>query len=144
MGMVGDGALHRMMILSQGALRTGFEQAGRGNTAIHEFVHLLDKADGAVDGVPEAMLPDELTREWMHYMYETIKDIKSGDTDINPYAATNEAEFFAVLSEYFFQRPDDLREKQPELWKLLETIYGAPPPNATIPEEETVAPAPAP
>jgi Mlc titration factor MtfA (ptsG expression regulator) len=124
MGMVGDGAMHRMMVLSIGALRTGFEQAGRGNTGIHEFVHLLDKADGAVDGIPEAMLPEELTKPWLEYMHRAIQEIKDGSTDINPYAATNEAEFFAVISEYFFQRPDDLKEKHPELWEMLESIYG--------------------
>lgn len=125
MGMVGDGAMHRTMILSVGALRSGFEQAGKTNTGIHEFVHLLDKADGAVDGVPEAMLPDELVRPWMQYMHRAIQEIRFGDSDINPYAGTNEVEFFAVISEYFFQKPDELKEKHPELWKMLELIYRA-------------------
>ncbi len=123
MGMVGDGAMHRMMVLSIGALRTGFEQAGRGNTGIHEFVHLLDKADGAVDGIPEAMLPSDLAKPWLAYMHRAITEIRAGHSDINPYGATNDAEFFAVISEYFFQRPDDLHQKHPELWTLLQAIY---------------------
>lgn len=129
LGMVGDGAMHRMMVLSIGALRTGFEQAGRGNTGIHEFVHLLDKADGAVDGIPEAMLPEVLTTPWLEYMHRAIHDIRAGHSDINPYGATNDAEFFAVVSEYFFQRPDDLKEKHPELWNLLAHIYQEKPPE---------------
>ena len=126
MGMVGDGAMHRMMVLSIGALRAGFEQAGRGNTGIHEFVHLLDKADGAVDGVPDALLPEELARPWAAYMHRAIQDIQSGKSDINPYGATSEAEFFAVVSEYFFQRPEAMAEKHPELMDLLTQIYKEP------------------
>ncbi len=124
LGMVGDGAMHRMMILSIGSLRAGFERSSAGNTGIHEFVHLLDKADGAIDGVPEAMLPDELATPWMQYMRREMAEIRSGDSEINPYAGTNEAEFFAVISEYFFQKPDRLREEHPELWRMLEQIYG--------------------
>ncbi len=127
MGMVGDGAMHRMMVLSQHALRTGFEQQGRGNTAIHEFVHLIDKQDGAVDGMPEVLIPAELMTPWMEYMHRTIQEIRAGEeTDINPYGATSEAEFLAVVSEYYFQRPEYMQEKHPDLWALLEQIYQQP------------------
>ncbi len=116
-----------MMVLSIHALRTGFEQQGRGNTAIHEFVHLIDKQDGAVDGVPEVLIPEDLMRPWMDYMHRTIEEIRSGvETDINPYGATSEAEFLAVVSEYYFQRPAYMREKHPDLWKLLHQIYERP------------------
>jgi Mlc titration factor MtfA (ptsG expression regulator) len=124
LGMVGDGAMHRMMILSIGSLRAGFERQGAGNTGIHEFVHLLDKADGATDGIPEAMLPKELEGAWMQYMRRAIAEIRRGDSEINPYAGTNEAEFFAVISEYFFQKPKVLREEHPEIWKMMAQIYG--------------------
>lgn len=124
MGMVGDGAMHRMMILSIGALRTGFEQHGRSNTGIHEFVHLLDKADGAVDGIPELLLPEDLINPWLEYMHRAIDEIRAGHSDINPYAATSESEFLPVISEYYFQRPEFMKEKHPELWELLEVMYG--------------------
>jgi len=123
MGMVGDGAMHRMMILSLPALRAGFEQKGTGNTGIHEFVHLLDKADGATDGVPEYLIPPGLVTPWLRYMHRTIRQIREGASDINPYAATNEAEFFAVLSEYFFQKPGFLKEHHPGLFRILEQTY---------------------
>lgn len=123
LGMVGDGAMHRMMILSQPALRAGFEHRGAGNTGIHEFVHLLDKADGATDGVPEYMIPQNLVSPWVRQMHRTIREIREGESDINPYAATNEAEFFAVLSEYFFQKPAFLKEHHPELFRILEATY---------------------
>lgn len=124
MGMVGDGVLNRLMVIGLNALRTGFEQQGRGNTAIHEFVHLIDKADGAVDGVPEALLPPELAGPWLAHVQQAIADIRSGkDRDINDYGGRNEAEFLAVISEYYFQRPTYLQESHPELFALLEQIY---------------------
>jgi len=125
MGMVGDGAMHRTMVLAIDALRTGFEQQGRGNTGIHEAVHLLDKSDGAVDGVPEALLSEELVQPWLDTMHCEIEAIRAGDSDINPYGATSEAEFFAVVSEYYFQRPVYMREKHPELFELLDKMYSA-------------------
>ncbi len=124
MGMVGDGVMNRLMVIGLGALRTGFEQQGRGNTAIHEFVHLIDKSDGAVDGVPQALLPDELAGPWLEYVQRTIADIRSGkERDISEYGGRNEAEFLAVVSEYYFQRPEYLEESHPELFGLLEQIY---------------------
>src|SRR5215217_3268042 len=56
LGMVGDGAMNGQMILSLPSLRSGFKSADGHNTAIHEFVHLIDKADCSVDGVPEYLL----------------------------------------------------------------------------------------
>lgn len=123
MGMVGDGAMHRMMILSLPALRAGFEQNNTGNTGIHEFVHLLDKADGATDGIPEYMLPKELITPWIKYAHQAIAAIKERHSEINPYGATNDAEFFAVISEYFFQKPHLLEEHHPELYQMLAEIY---------------------
>jgi len=124
LGMVGDGAMHRMMILSQPSLRAGFESARAGNTGIHEFVHLLDKADGATDGVPEYLIPHDLVKPWISYMHREIHDIREGESDINPYAGTNEAEFFAVVSEYFFQKPEFLKDHHPELYAVLAKAYG--------------------
>lgn len=123
-GMVGDGPMHRTMILSLPFLRSGFSRNAGSNTAIHEFAHLLDKSDGAIDGIPELILQDANIKPWVHYMHEYIREIRKGkDKDIDPYGATNEAEFFAVLSEYFFQKPEKLKEKHPELYKILEDAF---------------------
>lgn len=125
LGMVGDGALHRQMILSQPSLRSSFSNPEDGhNTAIHEFVHLLDKADGATDGVPEYLLARPYVLPWIKQIHETIREMKMGkDSDINFYGATNDAEFFAVISEYFFERPDKLKAHHPELYAMLERIF---------------------
>lgn len=127
LGMVGDGALHGQMILSLPALREGFANPADGhNTAIHEFAHLIDKADGAADGVPEYILPQAHIGPWVKYMHSTIQAMREkGHSDINLYGATNDAEFFAVISEYFFEKPEQLKEKHPELYELLDEMFRA-------------------
>jgi len=128
MGMVGTGYMNGQMILSRSALRHGFSKsAGKENTAIHEFVHLLDKSDGATDGVPENLMAHEYTLPWIKMMHEEIEKIEDNKSDINPYATTNEAEFFAVVSEYFFEKPEQLKDKHPELYHQLSRIFAQQP-----------------
>ncbi|MVM32065.1 peptidase [Spirosoma sp. HMF4905] len=125
LGMVGEGgALQSTMVLSKPALHEGFaNETSKGNTGIHEFVHLLDKADGSTDGLPEYLLEKDHIKPWLQLIHKSIHDIKANHSDINPYGITNEAEFFAVVSEYFFKRPDLLHEKHPELFARLEEIF---------------------
>ncbi|RYE01748.1 MAG: zinc-dependent peptidase [Sphingobacteriales bacterium] len=124
LGMVGSGAYQNVMILSQHQLRQDFlNKTGKGNTAIHEFVHLVDKTDGSVDGIPEFILNRKYVVPWLELMHKEIKRIMSNRSDINPYGATNQAEFFAVVSEYFFERPDLLHQKHPELYELLSAMF---------------------
>lgn len=133
LGMVGSGALNGQMILSRSALREGFSNTtDKSNTAIHEFVHLLDKADGTVDGLPTKLLEHSYSIPWLRLVHQTIQEMAEGRTDINPYGATNQAEFFAVISEYFFERPDLLSEKHPELYKMLTHIFQQDPAKSTI------------
>jgi len=124
LGMVGNGAMQHIMILSKYALREGFSnKTDKNNTAIHEFVHLIDKTDGEVDGVPEILLQHQYTLPWINMMHKNIQEIIKNGSDINAYGATNQAEFFAVVSEYFFERPDLLGKKHPELYHMLEQIF---------------------
>jgi Mlc titration factor MtfA (ptsG expression regulator) len=124
MGMVGTGYMNGQMILSQSALRHGFSKsAGKENTGIHEFVHLLDKSDGATDGIPEHLMAHEYTLPWLQMIHGEMKKIESNQSDINPYAITNEAEFFAVIAEYFFEKPELLKEKHPDLYAQLSNIF---------------------
>ena len=124
LGLIGSGPYQHIMILSKQQLREGFEnQTGKTNTAVHEFVHLVDKTDGEVDGVPETLLSRQYILPWIKLIHEKIKQIMQNHSDINPYGATNEAEFFAVAAEYFFKRPDLLQEKHPDLYELLVKIF---------------------
>lgn len=124
LGMVGEGALQMEMILSKPALRQGFAgSSGRENAGIHEFVHLLDKEDGAVDGLPEALLDKKYAIPWLNLMAENVSAIKAGHSDINIYGAKNKAEFFAVAAEYFFGRPQLFKQKHPALYDLMTRIF---------------------
>mgnify|MGYP000035220110 CR=1 FL=1 len=124
LGMVGTGAMQNVMILSQQNLRTGFlNHTDKSNTGIHEFVHLVDKTDGDTDGYPHALLAHKYVLPWLKRIHQEMQLIQSGESDINPYAATNEAEFLAVAAEYFFEQPHLMQQKHPELYKLLEQVF---------------------
>ncbi|MCP5061986.1 MAG: peptidase [Ignavibacteriae bacterium] len=124
LGMVGTGYMEGMMILSKPALKLGFaNESDKKNTAIHEFVHLIDKSDGSIDGIPELLLEKQYTIPWIDLINKKIDEIYDNKSDINPYGGTNRAEFFSVVSEYFFERPKLLAKKHPELYHLLEKIF---------------------
>lgn len=125
LGMVGEGVLQGKMILSKQALRHGFDNSSdKHNTAIHEFVHLIDKSDGYTDGVPELLLEHKYVMPWLELIRENIEEIHEGKSDINPYAATNNQEFLAVVAEYFFSRPELLEDKHPELYGYMQMMFG--------------------
>jgi len=125
LGMVGGGFMNGQMLLSRAALYNGFSKSlGQENAAIHEFVHLLDKSDGETDGIPENLMAHEYSIPWLKMMQEEMNKIERGKSDINPYALTNEAEFFAVTSEYFFSKPEKFQDKHPELYEQLSRIFG--------------------
>ncbi len=123
-GMVGTGAMQHVMIITKWELRQGFiNNNDARNTAIHEFVHLIDKMDGTMDGIPEIILERKYIDKWKNMMDSTIWQMKNYGSDIDMYGATNHAEFFAVISEYFFERPDLLKANHPALYEMLGRIY---------------------
>ncbi|MBC7565828.1 MAG: zinc-dependent peptidase [Pedobacter sp.] len=128
LGMVGSGFMNGQMLLSRLALLRGFSTtSGKENTAIHEFVHLLDKSDGATDGIPENLLPHQYATPWLKMMHKEMNAIEAGHSDINPYAITNEAEFLAVTTEYFFEKPEKFQKMHPELYEMLSRIFAQSP-----------------
>jgi Mlc titration factor MtfA (ptsG expression regulator) len=127
LGMVGTGAFEGKLLLSKQSLHEGFSnKTDKLNTAVHEFVHLIDKSDGDTDGVPNLLLDKQFVLPWLNLMHEQMQQIAKGQSDINPYGFTNKAEFFAVASEYFFEQPELLEEKHPELYQMLNVIFTPP------------------
>ena len=123
-GMVGTGAMQHKMILTKWQLRQGFiNNNDTHNTAIHEFVHLVDKMDGTMDGVPEIILERKYVQQWKNIMDSTIWQMKTYGSDINMYGATSHIEFFAVISEYFFKQPELLKTNHTEVYDMLQRIY---------------------
>ncbi len=124
LGQVGSGNMNRLMILSLPALHAGFEnEKSKSNVGIHEFVHLIDKADGGTDGVPESLMRKQYVLPWLQLVHRETEKIKQDESDINPYAATSEAEFLSVVSEYFFTQPELFEERHPALYNLMTKMY---------------------
>ncbi len=123
-GMVGTGPMAGKMALSKPHLHQGFlNSRDKRNVGIHEFVHLIDMADGDCDGFPERLKEYAYAIPWFEFARKKMAEIVDNDSNIRDYGATNTAEFFSVASEYFFERPQMLRKKHPELCSALEQFY---------------------
>lgn len=124
LGMVGTGPMEGKMILSREALHHGFKnETDKKNTAIHEFVHLIDKMDGDTDGLPKMLMQRQYAIPWLKLVQQKMDEIHQDKSDLNPYGGTSKTEFFAVASEYFFERPELMKRKHPELYKALNAVF---------------------
>jgi Mlc titration factor MtfA (ptsG expression regulator) len=97
------------------------------HVTLHEFAHQLDQVDGAADGVPE-LTGSGSYREWSSvfskaYDKFTRKLDRGKRTVIDGYGATNPAEFFAVATETFYEKPEQLNEQYPEVYQQLKNYY---------------------
>ncbi len=100
------------------------------NVIVHEFAHEIDYMDGEVDGVPplERSKYDSWTKvlleDFKKLNHVALKNREWGKYKLlGSYAATNEAEFFAVVTERFFESPHSLKRHFPELYKELKDFY---------------------
>ncbi len=122
--LLGQAHYRGPVVLSWNAARRGarFPEAGE-NVVYHEFAHQLDMLDGITDGTPP--LRDEAARRrWIEVCttaYDTVR--AEGSPVLRPYAGTNPAEFFAVATEVFFNRPVELFEYEPALYAELRGFY---------------------
>jgi len=93
------------------------------NVVLHEFAHKLDLADGAFDGTPG--LARHSLEEWVRVCTPIHADLQVGipRPPLRPYAAVNPAEFFAVATGVFFELPLELRDAEPELYRVLSAFY---------------------
>ena len=97
------------------------------NIVIHEFAHKLDMSNGAIDGMP-ALHADMRASDWVAAFQPAYADfcgrVDCGvETLIDPYAAENPGEFFAVVSEVFFEVPNLLKAEYPEVFEQLSRFY---------------------
>jgi Mlc titration factor MtfA (ptsG expression regulator) len=124
LGQVGTGYMNRLMILSKPDLLQGFRNPGdKRNVGLHEFAHLVDKSDGTIDGLPGVGLDRKAVGPWIELVRRKMEEIDRGKSDINRYGATNPEEFFAVATEYFFERPGIMQRKHPELYAMLARVF---------------------
>ncbi len=97
------------------------------NLVIHEFAHQLDQEDGAGDGAP-VLAGHSSYAVWAQVLSKEYERLcarvdKGKNTVMDAYGATNPAEFFAVASETFFEKPEQLHLKYPELFDELRKFY---------------------
>lgn len=139
-GVVTEGVVHRLgeswdtgtVILSWSAAEHGARNIHDAeNVTFHEFAHQLDHEYGATDGAP-GLSSREAYRSWARVFQENYQDFhelveRGKKTLIDPYGATNPAEFFAVVTETFFEKPRQLKQKWPELYEETSGFYGLDP-----------------
>lgn len=117
-----------VVVLSYDAVIQGLRNPRDGHdTATHEFAHVLDRADGAFDGTPE-LATFEAYGPWAAHMTDAYAKLRrrlgsKGRHVIRDYGATNEAEFFAVATEAFFETPQELWQKHRPVYELLAAYY---------------------
>ena len=111
------------VVLAWNAVRSEARRPELGrNVVYHEFAHRLDMLDGATDGTPP--LGSEAAGErWAAVLTPAFERVRHGTSVLRDYAATNPAEFFAVATEAFLVRPDELREHERELYDELRGFY---------------------
>jgi Mlc titration factor MtfA (ptsG expression regulator) len=125
---LGESWVRGAVVLSWDDVRAGAADMADGhNVVLHEFAHQLDAEDGAVSGAPLLAHSSQYVA-WARILgaeYETLRrEARLGRaTDLDSYGATNPAEFFAVVTETFFERPRALRRKHPDLYEELKTFY---------------------
>ncbi len=137
--MSDDGVLHRVraplsgeaweqgpVILSWNAAQS-FDGADGYTVVLHEFAHKIDMRNGRANGFPP--LHDGMDRlEWTRVFGSAYADFservdRRDDVGIDPYAAEHPAEFFAVLSETFFEKPEVVHAVYPDVYRLLADFY---------------------
>ena len=120
------------VILSWESVLSGGRNTKDGHdVSIHEFTHQLDQANDAGVGLPYLESTDAY-REWSNVFSTAFEKFcnklnKSQKTVIDSYGGTNPAEFFAVVTETFIEKPKQLKARYPELYDLLKKYYGLDP-----------------
>lgn len=140
-GLVLEGESHREgeawyrgpVVLSWAdALAGGRHQTNGDNLVLHEFAHQLDMQNGRVaDGTPPLATREQYDRwrQVMHAEFERLRrDCRRGrPTVLDCYGTTNLGEFFAVGTECFIERPQDMKQEHPDLYDIFRDFYGQDP-----------------
>jgi Mlc titration factor MtfA (ptsG expression regulator) len=135
-GIVSEGEVYRLgesshwgtVVLAWDSVTQGARCIADGdNVTFHEFAHQLDHEDGPTDGAP-ALPSSGAYRRWSHVFHDNYADFlqrteEGKKTVLDAYGATNPAEFFAVATETFFEKPQKLFEERPEMYAELARYY---------------------
>jgi hypothetical protein len=128
---------HRIIVSWQDVLDS---VSGEHNVVLHEFAHYLDMEDETMDGAPGLGSAGEY-QEWSDAFWDEYERLcdqvdAGGDTFLDPYAATEPAEFFAVATEAFFMQPGEFLAHHPMLYEQLRKYYRLDPAAWESPREQ--------
>jgi Mlc titration factor MtfA (ptsG expression regulator) len=117
-----------VVVLAWDSVLEGLRRPNDGHdTTLHELAHVLDRASGSFDGTPALRARADI-RPWALVMSQHYLRLRANRAPENQvldgYGAKNEAEFFAVATEVFFERPEQLEQKLPALYRELARFYG--------------------
>lgn len=126
--ILGEAHSFGTVVLSWPAVMRGLENPCDGHdTALHEFAHVLDKGSGTFNGTPNLRATEDY-RPWGEVLsrhYDRLRENKGRERKVlRMYGATNEAEFFAVATESFFEKPVQMKRYTPDLYEELQRFYG--------------------
>ncbi len=125
---LGESHKRGIVVLSWDDVKRGAADPDDGhNVVLHEFAHKLDEEDGAADGAP-ILARRSSYAPWARIFgaeFEALSKatLRGRETDIDPYGATSPAEFFAVVTEEFFETPETLAKNHPHLYEQLAAYY---------------------
>jgi len=126
--ILGEAQAQGPVILVWDAVQRGARHPEQGHDVVyHEFAHKLDMLDGAADGTPP-LADREAMRRWVAVCEPAFLELRErasrGErTFLDHYGATSEAEFFAVATEFFFDRPQAMERHEPDLYGVLRDFY---------------------
>ena len=126
-GMLGESWSNGRVVLSWDDVEKGARDFSDGhNVVLHEFAHQLDAETGSTNGAPR--LRYNSYKSWASVLSENYEDLdtrrmKGLTTVMDEYGTTNPAEFFAVATETFFEKPHQLYKQRPDLYGELRTYY---------------------
>ena len=125
--ILGEAHTWGTVVLSWADVQRGLANPQDGHeTATHEFAHVLDIANGSFNGTPNLRSRDDY-RPWALALERHFQGLRADQAAqrhvLRPYGATNEAEFFAVATEAFFEKPRQMKSHLPDLYEVLADLY---------------------
>lgn len=124
---LGESWTRGVVVLAWDHVAASGRHLGGENVVLHELAHQLDAEDGSMDGAPELGSRARFA-SWARVLGEEFAELSERlhagrPSDIDAYAATSPPEFFAVVTEMFFEKSHQLKKRHPELYEELAAFY---------------------
>jgi MtfA peptidase len=124
---LGESWMRGVIVLAWDHVSSSARHLGGDNVVLHEFAHQLDAEDGSMDGAPDLGSRARFA-SWARVLGEEYAELANRlhagrPSDIDAYGATSPPEFFAVVTEMFFEKPRQMQKRHPELYAELAAFY---------------------